>query len=680
MSDSSAGPNPRQFPFAPSVLLCVLLVGIEYWLRLVLYRNYPVGVGYGFPILLVGWTRRRKLLWGTCLAFAFIAGIKFYLNYPASTLPATRHILSMLMFMADLAVLTGIVDLVIRREAAMLLGGDTLHRREQELKMSNEGLLERQQTMDILLKLSRTLTVGQTRGDIVSALAGTIHELLGGTTATAIWNRRDQTVEMIGNAGFGKSGPEKDAADFAGSFAGLVIERQQTVGIASLSQRPEIKTERNGEGLEYHAVVGAPLKSGGNIAGALVVYSPQARSWTESDLSLVESLAAQASVSIAATRLMEQAEDEHRELQTIVDAVPFGILRTNARGTRLICNPAAAGMLGFPEVIEAESLNWPKMTLIGPKGEIPQARSPLIRALRGEVTAAMEMDLRLGEDDTMTILCNAAPIRDRSGAISGAISAFVDISVLKALREDMRDRERIFDEASTLRSRFLAAVSHEIRTPANAINLLAELLRKSVVDPAQADEIPEICREIERSSTGLTSLVTDVLDLLRLDTGRLELNETEIDLGVWIDEQCKKFGSQAREKKLRLICDVPESGIRLRADKGKLSRVVAILVGNAIKFTEQGEVRIECSLLDDRTLRFDVIDTGVGIPAENRSAIFDELAQLKNAMRSKNGGTGLGLSIARRTVRLMGGKLEVVSEPGKGSTFSFFLPSSKVIG
>lgn len=584
----------------------------------------------------------------------------------------------MLMFMADLAVLTGIVDLVIRREAAMLLGRGTLHRREQELKMSNEGLLERQQTMDILLKLSRTLTVGQTRVDIVSSLAGTIHQLLGGTTATAIWNRRDQTVEMIGNAGFGKNGPERETVDLAGSFAGLVMERQQTVGIANVSQRPEIKAERNGEGLTYQAVLGAPLKSGGDIAGALVVYSPQARSWTESDLSLVESLAAQASVSIAATRLIEQAENEHRELQTIVDAVPFGILRTDARGTRLICNPAAAGMLGFPEVIEADSLNWPKMTLIGPKGEIPQARSPLLRALRGEVMAAMELDLRLGDDDTMTILCNAAPIRDRSGAISGAISAFVDISVLKALREEMRDRERVFDEASTQRSRFLSAVSHEIRTPANAINLLAELLRKSIVDPAQADEIPEICREIERSSTSLTSLVTDVLDLLRLDIGRLELNETEIDLGVWMDEQCKKFAAMA-QKNLRLVCDVPDSGIRLRADKAKLSRLVAILVGNAIKFTEQGQVRIECSLLDDRALRFDVSDTGPGIPTENQGAIFDELAQLKNAKRSQNGGTGLGLSIARRLVRLMGGKLEVISEPGKGSTMSFFLPSSKVI-
>jgi signal transduction histidine kinase len=585
----------------------------------------------------------------------------------------------MLMFMVDLGVLTGVVDRVLQREASLILGAETLHRRKQELKMSNQGLLERQQTTDILLKLSRSLTIGQNRGDIVGAIAGTIRQLLGETTATAIWIRRDQTVEMIGNEGFGKGGPEMVTADLAGSFADMVIERKKAVGIANLSEHPEIKTERNGEGLEYHALLGAPLKSGGDIVGAVVVYSPQARSWTESDLSLIESLAAQASVNVAATRLIEQAEDEHRELQTIVDAVPFGILRTNARGTRLICNPAAAGMLGFPEVIEADSLNWPKMTLIGPKGEIPQARSPLIRALRGEVTAAMEMDLRLGEDDTMTILCNAAPIRDRSGAISGAISAFVDISVLKMLREEMRDHQRVSDEASALRSRFLGAVSHEVRTPANAIILLAELLRKTVVDPAQMDEIPEICGEIERSSMSLSNLVTDVLELLRLDIGRLELNETEIDLGVWMDEQCKKFAPLAREKNIGLICDVPEPEIRLLADKAKLSRVVAILVENAIKFTEKGAVRIECSLLNDRNLRFDVIDTGPGIAPEKQSAIFDEFVQLKNAQRSKNGGSGLELSIARRLVKLMGGKLELISEPGKGSTLSFFLPASKVI-
>jgi signal transduction histidine kinase len=124
---------------------------------------------------------------------------------------------------------------------------------------------------------------------------------------------------------------------------------------------------------------------------------------------------------------------------------------------------------------------------------------------------------------------------------------------------------------------------------------------------------------------------------------------------------------------------VPDGSTRLRADKGKLSRVLGVLISNAIKFTDQGEVRIETSLLDDRTLRIDVTDTGVGIAPENLADIFNEYVQIKSPQRSKIGGTGLGLAISRRLAGVMGGKLEVVSEPGKGSTFSLFLPSSKVI-
>ena len=262
MSDSTAGFTSRKLPLAPSVLLCLVLVGIEFWLRFVLYRSYPVGVGFGLPILLVGWTRRHRLLWGTCLIFAIMAGVKFYLNYHVNTMPPFKHFLSMLMSMMDLLVLTGIVDVVLRREAALGAGSENLNRREQELKMSNQGLLEHQQTMEILLKLSRLLTVGQNRDDIVSAIAGTIRQLLGETTATAIWSRRDQKVEMIGHAGFGQSGPEALTADLAKSFAGTVIERQQTIAIANLSQRTEIRTERNVDGQAYQAMLGAPLKSG----------------------------------------------------------------------------------------------------------------------------------------------------------------------------------------------------------------------------------------------------------------------------------------------------------------------------------------------------------------------------------------------------------------------------------
>jgi len=680
MNDYSTGSGSQKLSLAPALLLCFALAAIECWWRLFVYRNSPVGVGYSLPILLVGWTRRRNLLWAACAVFAVMAAVKFTFNHQTSALPMYKQVISIIMVMVDLLVITAIVDMVVRRESDLFARTEKLHQREQELKMSNEGLLERQQTMDTLLELSRSLSVGQTRDDVTRAIAGTIRQLLGESTATAIWSRSGDKIEIMGWDGFGDGGPQVVSAAPAGSFAGLVLERNQPVAITNISQNPEIRTERTADGATlFQAMLGAPLRSGSDVEGALVIYSHLARAWTESDISLVESLGAQASVSIAATRLLERAENEHRELQTIVDAVPFGILRTNAAATRLICNPAASSMLGFPEIIEAEAKDWPQMTLIGNKGEIPGARSPLLRALRGEVMAATELTMRLENGETLSILCNAAPIRDGSGAICGGVCAFVDISVVKSLREELKKQGRNNDEAAYAKRRFLQAVSHDIRNPANAINLLVELLRKSASDPSQADEVPEILREIEQTSGSMVKLVTDALDLVRLDFGPVELHESEIELGIWMDEQCKQFAAQAARKNLAFACEVPDGSTRLRADKGKLSRTLGVLISNAIKFTDQGEVRIEASLLDDRTLRIDVSDTGVGIAPENLADIFNEYVQIKSPQRSKIGGTGLELAISRRMAGVMGGKLEVVSEPGKGSTFSLFLPSSKVI-
>jgi signal transduction histidine kinase len=367
-------------------------------------------------------------------------------------------------------------------------------------------------------------------------------------------------------------------------------------------------------------------------------------------------------------------------LQTIVDAVPFGILRTDAAASRLVCNPAAAAMLGFPEVVEADASQWPPMTLIGPKGEIPRGRDPLLRALRGEVTAAMELDIRLADGMVLTTLCNAAPIRDRGGRIAGAISAFVDISANRSLQQELERRRRQASDVSSRKGRFLAALAHDLRTPANAINLLAELLGKSAHDPTQADEIPEVAQELQRTSTSLVTLVTDSIELTRLDLGAVDLNEVEIELGPWLDEIARRFQPLAAEKDLQFACTTSSPKLRLRVDKIRLSRLLGILIDNAIKFTHKGEVSVEANLLDDRTLRFDVTDTGVGIPAENLNGLFDELVQLRSPQRAKTGGTGMGLPISKRLVELMGARLEISSEPDKGSTFSFTLPPVNVIG
>jgi signal transduction histidine kinase/uncharacterized membrane protein len=680
MNDRPVGSNWRQPSVGASVVVCAVLFVIVAWLRLYVFAHSSVGIGYGLPIVLVGWTRRPRFVWIMAGLFALMAATKFVLNFHVSETPMDQRIGGFFLLMLDMIVVAAIVNVVIHTEAVYNLRGEELHRREQELRMSNEGLVERQETTEVLLKLSRSLAVGQNRQDIFAAIAQTIHHLLGSSVSAAIWETRGPNIEMTAREGFTKGEPEITSAPPAGLFAGQIIGQQKTLGIESVSQRPEIKPERVRDGEAFQAMLGAPLKSGANTIGALVIYSPQPRGWTESEVSVVESLAAQASVSLAATQLVEQLEDEHGELQTIVDAVPFGILRTDAAASRLVCNPAAAAMLGFPEVVEADASQWPPMTLIGPKGEIPRGRDPLLRALRGEVTAAMELDIRLADGMVLTTLCNAAPIRDRGGRIAGAISAFVDISANRSLQQELERRRRQASDVSSRKGRFLAALAHDLRTPANAINLLAELLGKSVHDPTQTDEIPEVAQELQRTSTSLVTLVTDSIELTRLDLGAVDLNEVEIELGPWLDEIARRFQPLAAEKKLQFNCTTSSPKLRLRVDKIRLSRLLGILIDNAIKFTQKGEVSVEANLLDNRSLRFDVTDTGVGIPAENMNGLFDELVQLRSPQRAKTGGTGMGLPISKRLVELMGAKLEISSEPDKGSTFSFTLPPVNVIG
>ena len=519
-----------------------------------------------------------------------------------------------------------------------------------------------------LLKLSRSLTGGLSR-EAFAAIADTVHRLVGNSTAVAVWELRDDKMTAICHIGFGADGREIAGANHRELFPGLVIESQKSVAIDNVSLRPELKLVRGKAGERFPAMLGAPLKMGGDIVGALVIYSPRVRGWTGNDVSLVESLAAQASVSIATAKLLEQIENDHRQLQTILDTVPFAIVRMDAKTSRLICNPAGCALLALPQVVEQGPEHWPNAKLIGPSGEIARGGDPLMRALRGEVTTAMELEVHLPDGRKITTLCNAAPILDRSGVISGAIGAFVDVSAQKSLREELDAKRRDAEAASIRKSRFLAAVSHDIRTPANAVSLLAELIRRTANDPAQAGEIPEIAKDLERSSISLVNLVSDVLDLARLDLGHLELRKSEFDFSNWLMDHGRQLRPLAEKKHLEFVCDPPQAGIRLHPDRIKLSRVLTNLIGNAIKYTEKGQVHVSAGLLPDRRPRVIVGDSGIGIAPENLAVIFDEFAQLKNPDRVKSSGSGLGLSICKRLVELMGGTLEVVSPPAREARF-----------
>ena len=210
---------------------------------------------------------------------------------------------------------------------------------------------------------------------------------------------------------------------------------------------------------------------------------------------------------------------------------------------------------------------------------------------------------------------------------------------------------------------------------------MAEVIRRYSAEPTVAAQIPELARKLQANALNLVELVTDVLDLARFDFGKVELTETEFALGELLAEEIRQMLPLAQDKNLSVVLEPLDRPVWLRTDKVKLARVIGNLLGNAIKFTEKGEIRISVSLSPEtaRRVLIRVCDTGIGVSPENLAMIFDEFAQVHNPARDRAKGTGLGLAICKRLIEVMGGTVSVESVRDQGSTFTVALPASCVI-
>jgi PAS domain S-box-containing protein len=372
-------------------------------------------------------------------------------------------------------------------------------------------------------------------------------------------------------------------------------------------------------------------------------------------------------------RALRRAEEQMRR---VVEGSAQGII-VRTHNELLYMNDSFARILGYATHRECID-NQEHVNGMIHSDDLPMVMAHLQARIRGE-EAVSHYELRLIHRDGTPIWMEAHAANVNWNGKSASLSWLTDISRRKAIEEELMRSKNAAEFANRTKTQFLANMSHELRTPLNAILGFSEVIGQQIFGPV-SEKYLGYAGDIHRSGQLLLELVNDVLDLAKLEAGKLELRESELCVAELVDECLTLLRNRAGEQHVRLICDVPKTLPLLRADARAVKQLLLNFLSNAVKFTpDGGEVKVRAACDARGGFCPSVTDTGIGMSSAEIEVALSPFGQIDSKLARKHDGTGLGLPICRSLMDLHGGALTLASTPGAGTTLAAWFPAARVI-
>src|SRR5262245_41170641 len=506
-----------------------------------------------------------------------------------------------------------------------------------------------------------------------------------------------------------------------GSVSGRTVLDGKVVHILDVKADPDymlIDRERF-----VRTMLGVPLLREGTAIGVIVLQRSTVRPFSDKQIELATTFADQAVIAIENARLFNELRESLQQqtataevlkvisrssfdLQAVLDTLTVSAARHCEAQMAAIVRQKDTGSYYFATSygISADSNNYFKSVVIkagrgtvvgralqeGRTVQVPDvladpeytwSEAQERTGLRSVLAVPL---LREGHPIGVFVLARSVtrPFTDKQVEV---VTTFADQAVIAIenvrLFDEIQDKSRQLGEASQHKSQFVASMSHELRTPLNAIIGLTEMMVKNAARLG-TEKAQEPLQRVNRAGTYLLGLINQVLDLSKIEAGKLEFDPRTVQLAPLINEVIGTAGQLAEQNKNRLVVDAQENLGALTVDPMRLRQILLNLLSNACKFTKEGEVRLAARKVSNGSsfVEFAVSDTGIGMTPEQQAKLFEEFSQADRTTAQHFGGTGLGLAITRKLARMMGGDVTVTSEPGKGSVFTVRLPGRQAEG